>query len=248
VKWQCRILFLLSFLFIPFYCLSAQELRILTEELPPYSFSDENGRAAGFVTEVVREMVGRTDLTIAGGEIKVLPWARAYQMVRQEENVLLFTVTRTPERDELFKWIGPVAERTIWLWKMKERKDIVITSLRDAGKYRVGDVRGYSTAEYLTNLGFVLDYCNSDEHNFKKLIYGRIDILPALELSAAYHMKQNGRDSDQLEKLIVLDDRYDYYLVLNKETSDTIVSRLHAALDGMKRDGTYESIRTGYLR
>lgn len=228
-------------------CLHAAELNVLTEEMPPFNYSNEKKEAAGFSTEIVLELLKRTDIKAAGGKIKVLPWARAYSMIQEEKNVMLYSMTRTREREKQFKWVGPIAPRTIWLWKMKERKDIKIVSLEDAKKYRLGAVRAFASTNYLTTLGFRLDLCNSEEANFKKLIAGRIDILSALELAAAYQMRKLNQSFNQLDRLIKLDDRYLYYFALNIDTSDEIVNSLQRALEEIKNDGTYEKIRTRSL-
>jgi len=100
----------------------------------------------------------------------------------------------------------------------------------------------------MTDLGFNLDLCNTEEHNFKKLLLSRIDLLTALELSAAYHMNKQGQSFSQLEQLAKLDGRYDYYLALNIDTSDEIVTTLQNALTHTKTDGTYEKIKQLYLK
>ena len=43
--------------------------------------------------------------------IQVYPWARAYKMALEEENVVLFGMTYTQDRSELFKWVGPLATK-----------------------------------------------------------------------------------------------------------------------------------------
>ncbi len=50
------------------------------------------------------------------------------------------------------------------------------------------------------------------------------------------------------QRVIKIDDRYDYYLALNKNTEDEIVSQLQRSLEVMKKDGSYEKIRQAYLR
>ena len=247
---KIRITVVISVLFIfvltPF--LHADKLKIFTEEMPPYNYSDENNEATGFATGIVKELLKRSGLGVADGKIKVYPWARAYIILQKEKNVMLFSTTRSEEREKLFKWVGPIASRTIWFWKLKKRKDINVSSLDDAKQYKVGAVREFASAKYMKELGFNLDLCNSEENNFRKLLVHRIDILTALELAAAYQMNKLGKSFSQLERLVKLDDRYDYYLALNINTSDKIINSLQNALEDMKKDGTYEKIKQLYLK
>lgn len=242
------VLLSILFVFVMISFLYADNLKILTEEMPPYNYSDENNEAAGFSTEIVKELLKRTGLKAANRKISIYPWARSYKMIQEDRNSMLFSMTRSEEREKLFKWVGPIASRTIWLWKLKERKDITIGSLEDAKRYKIGAVLGFASTKYMKELGFSLDLCNSEETNFRKLIVQRFEMLTALELAAAYHMNKQGKSFSQLEKLVKLDDRYDYYLALNINTSDEIVNRLQNALDNMKKDGTYEKIKQVYLK
>ncbi len=228
--------------------LHADELKILTEEMPPYNHSDDNREATGFSTVIVKELLERSGLGITDGKIKVYPWARAYLILQKEKNVMLFSTTRSKEREKMFKWVGPIASRTIWFWKLTKRKDINVNSLEDIKQYRVGAVREFASARYMTQLGFNLDLCSSEEINFKKLLAHRFDILTALELAAAYQMNKQGKSFSQLERLVSLDDRYDYYLAFNISTSDEIINRLQNALEDMKKDGTYRKIKQLYLK
>ena len=248
---RATILTTLSAAIIFLLCISnvhTEELKVFTEEMPPYNYTNDANVVTGFSTEIVQELIKRTKSDIFGKNIRSLPWARAYKMLQQEPNILLFSMTRSEERENLFKWVGPIASRTIWFWKLKSRKDISVKTLDDIKLYRTGAVREFSSTRYMQELNFTLDLTNSEELNFKKLIAGRFDLLTALELAAAYHMKKQGKNFDQLERVIKLDDRYNYYLALNINTSDEIVQKLQSALDEMKTDGSYERIKTLYLK
>ena len=85
---------------------SATKLRIIAEEKnAPWTFG-ENGKAKGYVSEIVIEILSRL-----GGEqteIQILPWTRAYRYLTQGPNTMIFSVGRTSDREDLFHWVGPV--------------------------------------------------------------------------------------------------------------------------------------------
>ncbi|MBW2722514.1 MAG: transporter substrate-binding domain-containing protein, partial [Deltaproteobacteria bacterium] len=83
------------------------ELIILTENLPPLNYV-EDGVLVGPSVDIVREIQRRVG---SHEEIKVYPWARAYKMALEDENVVLFSMTYTKVRYDKFKWIGPVAKK-----------------------------------------------------------------------------------------------------------------------------------------
>jgi polar amino acid transport system substrate-binding protein len=112
------------------------ELTILTENLPPLNYV-EDGVLVGPSVDIVREIQRRVG---SDDEIKVYPWARAYKMALEEENIVLFSMTYTKVRYDKFKWIGPVATKRDIL-VAKKGSSIRINSLEDAKKVnRIGTI------------------------------------------------------------------------------------------------------------
>ncbi len=101
-----RMLFLFSVVlnFLLSFPAAAQEMMILTEEYPPLSYS-ANGTITGASVEIVREILRRID---EPNTIKILPWACGYNLLKTKANVVLFSTTRTKERENLFHWVGPL--------------------------------------------------------------------------------------------------------------------------------------------
>jgi polar amino acid transport system substrate-binding protein len=64
----------------------------------------ENEQPAGYHVAVVRELLRRVKQV---DRIKLVPWARGDQTLLRLPNVALFSTTRTPEREDLFKWVEP---------------------------------------------------------------------------------------------------------------------------------------------
>ncbi len=84
----------------------------LTEQFKPYNYQ-ENGQAKGIAIEFLKLMwhqMGERE-----HPIEFLPWSRAYEMTRTRSGVVLFATIRTPEREDLFKWVGPIASTKTYL-------------------------------------------------------------------------------------------------------------------------------------
>src|SRR5205085_7007169 len=71
-----------------------------TEESPPFNFQ-QGGIAAGIATELLEASCQEAGLHCT---IVVMPWARAYHNALNEPNTLLYTTTRTPDRENSFTW------------------------------------------------------------------------------------------------------------------------------------------------
>ena len=164
---------------------NAQQIIGVTEDWPPYNYAD-NGIVKGIATEIVQATLAQADLEAT---IRVYPWARAYDMALNQENVLIYSIRRSSEREALFKWIGPIFYQNIYLVKLKNRTDIVLTSLEDAKRYRLGVMNQDSSHHFLLSQGFEkrvnLDTTPSETLNVKKLFTGRIDLLVQNDISLA---------------------------------------------------------------
>jgi len=79
---------------------NAQHLRVVTENWPPYNFFNQNDQIVGSSTEVVRAVLEKAGFSYS---IEVYPWARSYSIAQNNSNVLIYTILRTPFRENLLK-------------------------------------------------------------------------------------------------------------------------------------------------
>lgn len=96
--------FFIIWFFYPLAISPAAEMTLITEDAAPFNYT-EDGKLTGVTTGVVREIARRLGIDC---DIEVLAWTRGYQRLRSEPNVALFTTVRTPEREALFHWVGPL--------------------------------------------------------------------------------------------------------------------------------------------
>ena len=114
---------------------------LLTENFPPFNMAVDDKNFArddgidGISTDIVREMFKRANieytLTLR------FPWDRLYRLTLDKPNYGLFSTTFTPERQPLFKWVGPVA-KTGWVLLAAPGNNIALKDLKSAGQYRIG--------------------------------------------------------------------------------------------------------------
>ena len=132
--------------------LGAAELNIATEDYAPFQYV-KDGAIKGFSAEIVQEMLARTKIK---SEIIMYPWARAYLIAQEKPNTIIFSMARSKEREDMFKWIGPIAPREIWLYRLKEREEIKVLDLEELKnkKYHLGMVTDHSTTKLLMEKGF----------------------------------------------------------------------------------------------
>jgi len=222
----------------------AQDIKIVTEDFPPYNY-EEKGEITGLSTAVVRAVLKEigTDCNIS-----LYPWAKAYNTALEQENVLIYSILRISEREKLFKWVGELAVSEMYFFKMKQRNDIKINSLDDAKKYVIGVTRETAPHQYLADKGFELKEVDSrDELSIRKLVNGRIDLMPYYEIPFLYKVRNMGYDAGQFEKVYFLKDASEkLYMAFGAKTSDKIVEKFAKGLEKIKADGTYDAILKKY--
>ena len=89
-----------------------ENLEFVTEEYPPYNYT-ESGIARGITVDILLESAALMALPLERRNIRSMPWARGYQMAQKGPGVLLFSMTRTSDREHLFKWVGPIVPSRI---------------------------------------------------------------------------------------------------------------------------------------
>ena len=223
------------------------KLVLLTENFPPFNMAvDQKNYAAedniqGINADIVRELFKRAgidySLTLR------FPWDRIYKQVLEQPNWGLFSTTFTPEREPLFKWVGPLAE-TGWVLLAPSDSSLRLTSLEQARSYRVGAYKNDAVSQHLESNGFQLDNSLRDQENVDKLLKGQIDLWATTDPVGPYLAKQQGVSG---LTTVMRFNEGQLYLALNKGTPDEVVRRLQGALNEMKKDGSIAAIQRRYL-
>lgn len=220
---------------------------LMTENFPPYNMAINGKNYAreeninGIAVDIIREMFKRAgiqyNLTLR------FPWARIYKLALENPDYGVFVTARLPEREALFKWVGPIGPDD-WVLLGRSDSTISLNSLDEAKQYRVGAYKGDAIAEHLVEKGLKPITALRDQENAKKLMAGQIDLWASGDPAGRYLAKQEGITG---LKTILRFDSAQLYLALNKEVSDEVVQKLQAELDKMRSEGLVEQILNNYL-
>ena len=213
-------------------------LRIYTENSPPASYLD-HGKLKGRSVEIVREILHRLKLP---DNIQTVPWARGYTLALTESDVALFSTTRLPQREKLFKWVGPLYSQT-WGFYAKRDSAIKINSLAQAKTVsRIGTYYKDAKEQYLLANGFQnLVGTKKNLSNIRHLMDGSIDLWVSSDFNMPYLAKQAGINPDQLE-LVFPFKRVQNYIAFSIQSPDSLVNLWQQTLDELKQDGTYDRL------
>lgn len=213
-------------------------LTIMTEEWNPYNF-EKDGIVQGISTDILVLMLERIGSTQGRKDIKISTWIRAYKMLQQEPNTLLFTTVRTEEREHMFKWVGPIFETEMNIYALKTRK-ITIHSVEDLKKYKIGTLRGDVTEDLLIKkVGLKLtdfQQVASNVQNTQKLMAGRIDLMAHSKETMIATCQEAGFDIDAFEPVFLLEKTQAYY-AFHQDTPDAVIALFQTAFDELKQEG-----------
>ena len=236
--------------------LSAEKFKVWFPEYPPHGYLEDNV-AKCYGIELATKVLDNAGIDHFAPE--QMPWPRAYAAAQNEKNVILCFVFRTPERENLFNWIGPMGEvyaEFLTTKTVNARDKISISSLEDAKKYTIGILRDEASHQFLQGKGgykmeSVPDYLTS----LKKLASGRIQLVYMPWSVAAYTINQAKKsDWKKHEELNSTELMSAYkptseerapevmYMVYNVAVDKSIAEKCQKALDAMKANGEYQKI------
>ena len=222
------------------------EFHIMTEDWMPYQF-ERDGELHGIAVDLLVLMLKRAGSHQSRKDIVLLPWARGYRTLQTDRNTILFSTTRTIERDEMFKWVGPIFQNQTFLIAKKSKK-IKIASKDDIKNYQVGTILEDASEMFMTRLGINLDNLqrtNSSINNVRKIDGNRIDIVVSGWIAFKNDCVKAGVAPSLYEKIFLIDTS-DVSYAFHKETPEWIILKFQEALDAIKDEGLLDKIVKDY--
>ncbi len=212
---------------------ASSELRLMTEEYPPYNYT-EGDQVAGLGAEQVFELMDRAGVSY---KVEVTRWSRAIGSARRHPATCVFSTFRTPQREQDFVWIGPLSEDRSLLIS-REQSGIKLEKLDDAKRYSIGTQTGEFTVGILESAGFGgIEQAPSMAVALRKLLVGRNDLMAVPELYYKRLLEQ-GVPVVSVLSLPVLE----VALACNPGTDPVQLDTLRSEMESMIADGTQAAI------
>lgn len=218
------------------------QLNLFTEHFPPYNYQDGH-RITGINAEIVNRLC---EVTKTECSMQLLPWLRAFEYALEDPKAGLFSMSNTPERQDKFQWVGPLASSKTFLYRLKSRPEVNPQDIEQAKQFGIAVARGDVYEDYLERAGFVrgknlLDF-PSKSAPIGLFLQGKVDLVIGSELVMPAWMAAHNATMEHVEPVIELDTKGDNYLALNLAVPAEQVKALQQALDQMKQSGEYQRI------
>lgn len=223
---------------------TSQSLRVVTEDLPPLQILQKNGQITGVMVEVVETLLKKATID---AKVEIFPWARSYQIAKEQKNTLIFSMFRDKSREQQFQWLGKLLTVNSYLVALKSNNNFTINTIEDAKKYSVGSVREDLAEHYLEKHGFVENknlYLSGDYKVLWHMLYsGRTDLAFTNDILWRYELEGMGLDPAKIQFVYQIPNfAADLYLAASLDIDKVTIERLKSALAQMKADGEYQAI------
>lgn len=201
----------------------------------------ENGQFKGPTIEILNELLKQSQLS---AEVKLMPWARAFNIAKKEKNTLVLSIIRTPAREELFHWIGKVSELSLVFISLKNKPENNVQNDQQAKNKKIAVIRDSKSHSELLVRGYLegenLYVVSSLEKLFTLFIKGRVDLVYVDPSIIKEFQRRSNQESIELSfSSMEANDRWHSYIAASLKTDKNIVNRLKKAMAGFEKTDRY---------
>lgn len=201
-------------------CQPAKSLTLYTEDLPPYNMI-ENDQVIGISSDIVAAALNHLQI---GFTVRLVAWPRAYRQAQIERKSCVYSTVRTPEREELFQWVGPIGRDSLAVFVRRD-SPIEAHSLDDLRNYRTVVSPGDYAEPRLRESGFKI-VPSPTEKQLTMMQVGRIDFWVTNRSAAQFESKRAGIP---IKELFAYDD-FELYLACNRSMPAETITRIDEAV------------------
>jgi len=244
---------------LPNYLMAADAIKVraVTSSFAPLQMI-QDGKPGGYAIDIVNVLVKKissdSDQKI-DLEFEFLPWNRGFRAATSDQpNILFFSLSRSPKREDLFHWVGEISPYDMHLFTLDSSvsdNPPTLQSIRESNKV-VGVQDGSNVEEFLRLHGFVKDrdfLTYDDYHTGIKMLYRqRIDFIPMTSFLARGNVCGENQDADLLVKSLRLDSiSRPLWMVFSKSTDPGLVKLFKHALESFNSGSEYRSIVESHI-
>ena len=228
-------------------------LTFYVDQFPPYTYQ-ENDTLKGIAVDFLVQITDKMGSKVTSNQVHLVPWTEAYQAALTGENTVLFSMARLPQREQSFKWAGPIFTETYVLFARWDR-NFTVNVAADLKGYNIGVITDSAGIFQLLDAGVdesQLIYSTNASVLIEKLSSGDIDFWCYPQIVGRSITEQLTGNYYSFKIVFQLSD-YDFYYGFSKDIPDSTVSSFQQAIDGLKQEkdasgiSPYEQILRRYI-
>lgn len=208
----------IAFVVLTSVSVRATDVVIYTENYPPYNYLDDAGQVVGLATEKVQQVMDATGLQY---EIRLAPWKRGLHYVETGDNTLIYSMTRTPDRETRFQWLVPLAQSNFFLFARQSDNRLITWDKVKNGTYTGACVSNDLGCELFRWVGMpeanIIRIASNETADFRMVAAGRADLyISDINVNRRLRISE-GFDPGQIKPVLRLEGKSGFYLASGKK-------------------------------
>jgi len=225
----------------------------ITHSIDGKTYTDEHDELRGlqhmgrrsFQLELVREMM--IIMKHQPRSYQVLPFKRAlFELKNNHKPYAVFSVTRTKERENYGKWVGPLTNDITYLYELKSNPTNIV-KMEDAKAYPVCILIGGFMDTPTMNKSFPFLQRSDFDSCFRMLLIKRMALVQASEHDLTGILKSVGIDRKLIRNTGVVIKKSANYMAFSNQVSDEEVQKWQSVLDSLKESKRYDELHQLYF-
>ncbi len=237
---------IISVLFIAVLGLSQTswcKVKIATGEYAPFTTEslEDKGFFSAIVTAAFKEMGEEVEFTF-------FPWKRCEIVLKKGEFFAAIPYAKSEDREKVFDFsdIAHVTEELLYYYEPKnDLSSFNYTKYSDLKPYKIAGMLGYYYVDPMKKAGLKVDSTPNEILAFKKLIGGRVDIVPIDQIAGMALIKENFSKESHNIKTIKNPFSTSYsFLMISRKYPDAkaLTEKFNKGLKIIKENGIYNEI------
>ncbi|MDZ4120924.1 MAG: transporter substrate-binding domain-containing protein, partial [Candidatus Cloacimonadaceae bacterium] len=180
--------------------------------------------------------------------ITITNWNEAYELALNEENIVLFSMEKTPQREELFHWIGPLGDHTTSFY-VRSDSDLELADIEAAKSLRgIATTKAWFTEQFLRERGFNnLVSTDLPADNILMVINGKAQATILTDLTAKDIIQAAGHSPEELKPILDVM-KTEFYIAISKKTDIKLVKKWENAFLELSAEGSLARIKDTWFK
>jgi len=224
---------------------AAAQAEIVTAAQDPWPPFVQEGDNPGISVEIAQQALKTQGYDL---RMKLMPWSRAMNEVKNANIDLIVSAWKTDERTKFLRYSEPYASNQIKFITLADN-NFEYNGLASLKGKSVGVARGYGYGdEFNADKSFKRPIANDLIANLRKLSSKRIDMTLEDEIVAKATMAANGLDTSKFRFTTNALSTNDVYVVsgISNSRSEKLINAFNKGLTEIKANGSYEAILVKY--
>lgn len=222
------------------------DYKILTSSYYNFNFlinKTLKGISSDLLSEILKDIGSQKTLDT----IEVRNWSDIYKELEENNNIMIFSATKIPEIEHLYKWVGPISKaKNIII--AKRSSNLKINELEDINSFvtavEADSSNDFMLRKYVQNQKKILRV-SIIEDLMTALNEDKVDLVSIEKNSFLAELKRLNLKNEDYVTVYSFED-HELYYAFSLGTPDSLIEAMQSSLDKIKNSSKYQDIIKNY--